>query len=344
MFTTDTRKPNCPIRIMYIPDNGGDGDIEPNGRIYASSMESEPKRWATQPVAVILLTEHGDYNGGDVEASNMRVLVERFPWLYRVYGSHGYEALAYDATLGPVPDSEELCEILENLEDYPLIDEDDHSALEMELETAAWEEDGRDDFRKALTSLLDDIDPEHEHEIPDDDQPITAALLGTLSTTIVEPGATVGDYLTRLWNQGCDELNVNGGSGFVVETGQTVYFYTDDWCNKVGGDKRYPTLKPVHDAVRKIAIATRITNAFQDTESKTQFSRGYDLGNYGNAYESQNWAIWSRRNGFDEQPQTYRDGMILGFFSNYELDEIAEDADEDVRDQVEALRAKHGEK
>ena len=82
------------------------------------------------------------------------------------------------------------------------------------------------------------------------------------------------------------------------------------------------------------------TNAFLDTESKTQFSRGYDRGNYGNAYESGDWETWSERNEFDERSTPYREGMLLGYFSTYELHEIS---DEDVRDQVAALRAKHGE-
>lgn len=82
-----------------------------------------------------------------------------------------------------------------------------------------------------------------------------------------------------------------------------------------------------------------MTNAYQDTESKTQFSRGYDRGNYGNAYESQNWTAWSKRNGFAKSSQPCREGMLLGFFSSYELHEIS---DEYVREQVEGLRAKHG--
>jgi hypothetical protein len=254
MFTVDTRKPNCPINIAYSASDPAAGPL------HASELDTSPRYWnrPKYPIAVIKLTEHSDYSGSDAEASNMRVLAERFPELIRIHGSHGYEALAYDASLGPVPESEELCEVLEGLEDYPLVDDDDHSHLEMELETEAWEEDGRDDFRKALTSLLDSLDDEHEHEIPDDDEPIAAPLFATLDSVVVEPGATVGDYLTRLWNQGCDQLNVNGGSGFVVETGQLVHFYIDDWCAKAGGDKRYPTNRPVHDAVRKLAVATRI--------------------------------------------------------------------------------------
>lgn len=253
MFTVDTRKPHSPIRIVYVAHRE-----EPRGPIHAHELADRPSMAGHSPIplAVIELTEHSDYSGGDVEASNMRVLAERFPELVRIYGSHGYEALAYDATLGPVPESEELCEVLDGLESYCIVDDDDHSELEMELETAAWEEDGRDDFRKALTSLLDDIDPEHEHEIPGDDEPAPAEVSEMLRNPA--KGEPWSSLLNGLWSQGCDELNVNGGSGFEVETGQLVHFYIDDWCAKAGGDKRYPTMRPVHDAVRKLAIATRI--------------------------------------------------------------------------------------
>ena len=79
--------------------------------------------------------------------------------------------------------------------------------------------------------------------------------------------------------------------------------------------------------------------AYTDVDDATQFSRGYDRGNYGNAYESGDWETWAERNELSERSQPYQEGMVLGFFSSYELHEIS---DEDVRDQVEALRAKHG--
>jgi hypothetical protein len=76
-----------------------------------------------------------------------------------------------------------------------------------------------------------------------------------------------------------------------------------------------------------------------DLAARTDYSRGYDRGNYGNAYESQDWETWSSSNKFAEQTEAYREGMLLGFFSSYELHEIA---DEDIREQVEVLRAQHG--
>jgi len=58
-------------------------------------------------------------------------------------------------------------------------------------------------------------------------------------------------------------------------------------------------------------------------------SQGFDRGNYGNAYESQDYDAWIAR---QETParfkgryaQAYRAGMLIGFFSSYEDSEIPE--------------------
>ena len=53
-----------------------------------------------------------------------------------------------------------LLETLAALESYPLISEDDHSELEMELQNEAWEDWGRDDFRKEVGKRLQDLAPD----------------------------------------------------------------------------------------------------------------------------------------------------------------------------------------
>jgi hypothetical protein len=77
-----------------------------------------------------------------------------------------------------------------------------------------------------------------------------------------------------------------------------------------------------------------------DNES---FSRGFDRGNYGNAYESQDWETWYSENceppeGLD--PVAWAEGALLGFHSSYEINEIWEHA---LADTVSELRAKYGE-
>ena len=258
MFTTDTRKPSCPIRIVYT--SAAVGPYHTNELAERPSFAGMPIA-RLRPLAIIKYTEHSDYSGSDVEASNYRVLCDAkdIDHLVQIYGSHGYKALAYDATLGPVPSCEALSEMLEQLEGYPLLDEDDHSELERDLEMEAWGDHGQDDFRKALAPLLDAIDPGHEHELPDDDAEAPEAMATTAAGFAREcsDANTWKMLLWDLWRMGCDQLNVNGGNGFVVETGCTVHFYIDDWCAKASGDKRYPGDRPIHKLLRELAVACR---------------------------------------------------------------------------------------
>lgn len=241
MFTTDTRKAHCPIRIVYSGSN-------PNaGPIHATELTDRIYLPRDYPLAVIKATEHSDYSGGDVQASNFRAMwanEDMKPHLVQIFGSHGYQALAYDATLGPFPDSWDIANALDGFENhYPLFDDDDHSELESELETEAWDDHGRRDFREALVKLFDSIDDSYEHELPEDDSPVAVG--------------SMASFLNGLWSKGCNEFNVNGGTGFVVETGCVVHFYISDWCARAGADKRYATLKPIHRLLNEIAVACR---------------------------------------------------------------------------------------
>lgn len=76
---------------------------------------------------------------------------------------------------------------------------------------------------------------------------------------------------------------------------------------------------------------------FLRTES---FSRGYDHGNYGNAYESQDWETWSADQETPEglDAQEYAHGMLLGFFSSFEAHEIG---DEMLAQEVSYLRERY---
>jgi len=69
------------------------------------------------------------------------------------------------------------------------------------------------------------------------------------------------------------------------------------------------------------------------------FSRGFDHGNYGNAYESQDWDSFSEDMETPEglDPVEYHVGAMLGFFSSYEIHEI----EGDYQEEIEALRAKY---
>lgn len=75
------------------------------------------------------------------------------------------------------------------------------------------------------------------------------------------------------------------------------------------------------------------------------YSQGYDHGNYGSAYESQDWESWYADqcdkipSEHQEHREAYEHGMLLGFFSSYEKHEIGDDG---IAEQIAALRAQYG--
>lgn len=204
------------------------------------------------PLTVIELATGSDYSGTLVEISNCRVLKERFPWLVELYGGHGTRGLAY---LGKRENqNDELIEAIDALTDYPLADDQDHSDLECERESEAWSEahGGEYDFVRALAKYFDEIDEDHEH----DSDLVTDALIASAGI----PRRYYVDTLTSvrdLWNEGCEAFNVNGGSGYINEQGDQIYFMIDDWID--GARKpNYPawsdSFKQAHDTMRETLV------------------------------------------------------------------------------------------
>ncbi len=266
MFNANTSHPDCPVRIMYTPVvecNSVHSTELYNSPVYAGwNVGRTNQVRSVRPIAVIKCTEHGDYAGGSVERSNYRVILgggER-PGIIQIIGSHGYQALAYDATLGPIPDDEDLYEMLSFVDEYALVDDEDQSSLERELEDEAWAAGGARDFRNALAELFDTLDAGHEHELPDDDAPYTPGIVFDVNTC--SDPETWQAALLDLWRAGCNEFNVNGGSGCVIETGCIVYFCIADWM-AAAGSKRMPenrspaARRQLQAALAALAVACR---------------------------------------------------------------------------------------
>jgi hypothetical protein len=95
------------------------------------------------------------------------VLLEEFcgsPQCREAYGSHGSSSVVVD----PRYLTEELLESLQSLENYPVLDEDHCSNLEVELQGQAWENWGQRDFQRSLESRLSSLcDDETAEEITD---------------------------------------------------------------------------------------------------------------------------------------------------------------------------------
>jgi len=101
-----------------------------------------------------------DMSGDTVTAANYKVFIETYKedWVHAVHGGFNTYAAVIGLTglLGCAEDTfDEVCNVLEGLEDYPFIDEEAHSRLEMEKTDEAWESGYAADFRDALEKKFD---------------------------------------------------------------------------------------------------------------------------------------------------------------------------------------------
>ena len=96
-------------------------------------------------------TGYSDYSGSGVDKSNNRSLLRDYPETFtQAIGGYNTEELMLSADYYAPRDSEShdsraerteyLIRALEHLSDYPLYDEEDYSALEMEEADNAWEQ------------------------------------------------------------------------------------------------------------------------------------------------------------------------------------------------------------
>jgi len=114
------------------------------------------------------LMSGSDYSGESVTVSNHRVFLDEFKALnqtgiWDVYGGHGTYAVAIRVSAI----TESMLEVFEQLENYPLISEEDHSEVEMEAEQEAWDSWTRHDFKRLLIEKFPHLE-EKIDAMPDD--------------------------------------------------------------------------------------------------------------------------------------------------------------------------------
>lgn len=129
----------------------------------AAELLCQRKLW--RRCALVWISSHcqgGDYGGGTHNVSNARVLIDEFssPELREIGGGYGSLGVAID----PRYLSEDLLENLNSLESYPVLNEDEHSDYEMELESQAWESWAEREFRNALEERLAEISSDDDAE------------------------------------------------------------------------------------------------------------------------------------------------------------------------------------
>jgi hypothetical protein len=96
-------------------------------------------------------TQGSDYSGGTVTLSNYNQLFEMakesgVDCCETVSGGHGTYAIFFNVYTTP----DEIVEVLAGLDEYPSVDDEALSELEMEQSNEAWEDWGKSEFRKAL--------------------------------------------------------------------------------------------------------------------------------------------------------------------------------------------------
>lgn len=97
----------------------------------------------------------GGYDAPSIIKSNARVFREEFA---KELGRADGDADGLSLDIRYI--TPEMLETLEALESYPLISEDDHSALELELQQAAWEEPISSEFRELVAEVLQEHAPD----------------------------------------------------------------------------------------------------------------------------------------------------------------------------------------
>lgn len=91
----------------------------------------------------------GDYVGTSLQRSNREVFLKKYGELegvYEVYGDYSYNSVAI--RLDKI--TPEMIEELAVLDDYPLIDDEHHSNLEMEMEMDDWQCYGEREAKKEV--------------------------------------------------------------------------------------------------------------------------------------------------------------------------------------------------
>ncbi len=124
---------------------------ETEGGIWISEnfeWEAYPELWCRSEFTF------SDYSGSMVERANAASLKEMFPNLFEVsHGGHGTEWWGInDENRRTISDEDfdRLKEVIEGLEDYPVIDDGKLSEMEWEAKAEYWKEDGRNELRAAL--------------------------------------------------------------------------------------------------------------------------------------------------------------------------------------------------
>lgn len=188
----------------------------------AVTLLCERKLW--RRCSLLWLSSHcmgGDYCGSTHNVANARVLVDQFssPELRSISGGYGSQGVVVD----PRYLSEELLELLQSLENYPVLDEDELSSYELELQNEAWDHTVRREWQRALESALSSLLSDNEE----------------LAESIVE--SLSEESLFSLFSECCELSNTYWEAG----TGTTVYIDVDRIAQSLSSELLLELLPPL---------------------------------------------------------------------------------------------------
>lgn len=172
---------------------------------------------------LINATGYSDYSSaGPVEVSNYRSLLRDYPDTFtEVYGGYGTRELMLAMDWTPPGDGRDLLlDDISALADYPLYDEEDMSALEMEQADAAWDDYlyrdvpreliDRSESPEAMEDAIDALPADGEGSLREMfydtlyDQPSSPYMESTTSVVFPYMDDSLEVMADRIWQQRCE--------------------------------------------------------------------------------------------------------------------------------------------
>jgi hypothetical protein len=138
----------------------------------------------------------GGYNAPSIYRSNARVFRDEFRRELELADGEA-DGISLDVRYV----SEEMLETLDSLEGYPLISEDDHSQLELELQDEAWDSWAAADWQALVLRLLADHAPD---SIEDPEDWAETALESVTSETLCELFRACCEQSSTYWQEESD--------------------------------------------------------------------------------------------------------------------------------------------
>jgi hypothetical protein len=162
----------------------------------------------------------GDYAGDTVARSNYEFFMETYgenPLVYDIIGGYNLHSIVCHVD---ILKDEQISELLEGLENYPLMNEESHSELESTLESESWDGWIKSDLKRVLD--------ESEIDYPEDDSELESLFWHCIRYNDIDftHESAVSPYLDL------KKVVVDGwGKGFCPSCSGMLYYHGDECQN-----------------------------------------------------------------------------------------------------------------